>query len=50
LPISFGLLAQFLSGGLGIAAASKSNNLPLRLAIDAQKTDQLVKILARSRT
>jgi pilus assembly protein CpaC len=43
---SFGLLAQFLSGGLGIAAASKANNLPLNLAIDAQKTDQLVKILA----
>ncbi|WP_425496151.1 type II and III secretion system protein family protein, partial [Paraburkholderia solisilvae] len=43
---SFGLLAQFLSGGLGIAAASKSNNLPLNLAIDAQKNDQLVKILA----
>ncbi|HEY3598879.1 MAG TPA: pilus assembly protein N-terminal domain-containing protein [Paraburkholderia sp.] len=43
---SFGLLAQFLSGGLGIAAAAKSNNLPLNLAIDAQKTDQLVKILA----
>lgn len=43
---SFGLLAQFLSGGLGLAAAAKSNNLPLGLAIDAQKTDQLVKILA----
>ncbi|MFC0698330.1 type II and III secretion system protein family protein [Paraburkholderia humisilvae] len=43
---SFGLLAQFLSGGLGLAAASKANNLPLSLAIDAQKTDQLVKILA----
>ncbi|QYD73930.1 type II and III secretion system protein family protein [Paraburkholderia edwinii] len=43
---SFGILAQFLSGGLGIAAASKANNLPLNLAIDAQKTDQLVKILA----
>jgi pilus assembly protein CpaC len=43
---SFGLLAQFLSGGLGAAAASKANNLPLNLQIDAQKTDQLVKILA----
>jgi len=43
---SFGLLAQFLSGGLGLAAAAKSNNLPLSLAIDAQKNDQLVKILA----
>lgn len=43
---SFGLLAQFLSGGLGAVAASKANNLPLNLQIDAQKTDQLVKILA----
>jgi len=43
---SFGLLAQFLSGGLGLAAASKANNLPLNFAIDAQKSDQLVKILA----
>ncbi len=43
---SFGLLAQFLSGGLGAVAASKTNNLPLNLQIDAQKTDQLVKILA----
>jgi pilus assembly protein CpaC len=43
---SFGLLAQFLSGGLGAVAASKANNLPLNLQIDAQKSDQLVKILA----
>jgi pilus assembly protein CpaC len=43
---SFGLLAQFLSGGLGGVGASKANNLPLNLQIDAQKTDQLVKILA----
>jgi pilus assembly protein CpaC len=43
---SFGLLAQFLSGGLGAVAASKANNLPLNFAVDAQKTDQLVKILA----
>lgn len=43
---TFGLLAQFLSGGLAGVAASKANNLPLSLQIDAQKTDQLVKILA----
>ncbi|CAG4893366.1 pilus assembly protein N-terminal domain-containing protein [Paraburkholderia gardini] len=43
---SFGLLANFLSGGMAAIAGAKSNNLPLNLAIDAQKTDQLVKILA----
>lgn len=43
---SFGLLADFLSGGAGVLAASKANNRPLSLAIDAQKGDQLVKILA----
>nr|WP_228882359.1 type II and III secretion system protein family protein [Paraburkholderia saeva] len=43
---SFGLLANFLSGGMGAIAGMKSNNLPLSLAIDAQKTDQLVKVLA----
>ncbi len=43
---SFGLLANFLSGGMAAIAGAKSNNLPLNLAIDAQKTDQLVKVLA----
>jgi pilus assembly protein CpaC len=43
---SFGLLANFLSGGAGQAAAIKSNKLPFGLALDAQKSDQLVKILA----
>ena len=43
---SFGLLADFLSGGLGAITASKANNSPLNVAFDAQKTDQLVKILA----
>ncbi len=43
---SFGLLANYLSGGLSAITASKANNSPLKLAIDAQKTDQLVKILA----
>ncbi|MCP2088305.1 UNVERIFIED_ORG: pilus assembly protein CpaC [Paraburkholderia sediminicola] len=43
---SFGLLADFLSGGLSAITASKANNSPLKLAFDAQKTDQLVKILA----
>ncbi|MGF6900179.1 type II and III secretion system protein family protein [Paraburkholderia sp. GAS348] len=43
---SFGLLANYLSGGLSALTASKANNRPLNLAVDAQKTDQLVKILA----
>ncbi|MDR8395463.1 type II and III secretion system protein family protein [Paraburkholderia sp. USG1] len=43
---SFGLLADYLSGGLSALTASKANNSPLKAAIDAQKTDQLVKILA----
>jgi pilus assembly protein CpaC len=43
---TFGLLANFLSGGAGKAAAVKSNKLPFGLAIDAQKSDQLVKVLA----
>ncbi|MGE8159346.1 type II and III secretion system protein family protein [Paraburkholderia sp. NPDC080076] len=43
---SFGLLANYLSGGLSALTASKANNSPLKMAIDAQKTDQLVKILA----
>ncbi|MGF6770354.1 pilus assembly protein CpaC [Paraburkholderia sp. GAS199] len=43
---SFGLLADYLSGGLSALSASKANNSPLKLAVDAQKTDQLVKILA----
>ncbi|MDE1181673.1 type II and III secretion system protein family protein [Paraburkholderia sp.] len=43
---SFGLLANFLSGGLGALTAAKANNSPLSATIDAQKTDQLVKILA----
>ena len=43
---SFGLLADYLSGGLSALTASKANNSPLRMAVDAQKTDQLVKILA----
>ncbi|MFM0233521.1 type II and III secretion system protein family protein [Paraburkholderia sediminicola] len=43
---SFGLLADYLSGGLSAITASKANNSPLKLAFDAQKTDQLVKILA----
>ncbi|HTJ91818.1 MAG TPA: type II and III secretion system protein family protein [Pararobbsia sp.] len=43
---SFGLLADFVSGGLAALVGSKANNRPLNFAIDAQKTDQLVKILA----
>lgn len=43
---SFGLLANFLSGATDLITFSKANNLPLDFAIDAQKGDGLVKILA----
>ncbi|WP_223851384.1 type II and III secretion system protein family protein [Cupriavidus pauculus] len=43
---SFGLLANFLSGASGVITGSKANNLPFQVAIDAQKGDSLVKILA----
>jgi len=43
---SFGLLANFLSGGAGVLTGMKSNNLPLAFQIDAQKGDSLVKVLA----
>jgi pilus assembly protein CpaC len=43
---TFGLLANFLSGGAGKGFAVKSNKLPFGLAVDAQKSDQLVKVLA----
>lgn len=44
---SFGLLANFLSSGASdILSFSKANNLPLRFALDAQRGDGLVKILA----
>ncbi|TKC92600.1 type II and III secretion system protein family protein [Trinickia terrae] len=43
---SFNLLSDFLSGGLSAVTASKANNSPLAAALDAQKTDQLTKILA----
>lgn len=43
---SFGLLANFLSGGAAALTGIKSNNLPLAFQLDAQKTDQLVKVLA----
>lgn len=43
---SFGLLANFLSGGAGVISGIKNNNLPLAFQIDAQKGDSLVKILA----
>ncbi|RZT42920.1 type II and III secretion system protein family protein [Cupriavidus agavae] len=43
---SFGLLANFLSGGAGVIAGAKNNALPLNFQIDAQKGDSLVKILA----
>lgn len=43
---SFGLLANFLSGATDLLQFSKANNLPLQFALDAQKGDGLVKILA----
>lgn len=43
---SFGLLANFLSGAPDLLTFSKANNLPLQFALDAQKGDGLVKILA----
>jgi len=43
---TFGLLANFLSGASDLLSFSKANNLPLKFAIDAQKGDSLVKVLA----
>ncbi|MDF3883903.1 type II and III secretion system protein family protein [Cupriavidus basilensis] len=43
---TFGLLANFLSGATDLLSFSKANNLPLKFAMDAQKGDGLVKILA----
>ncbi|WP_454720341.1 MULTISPECIES: type II and III secretion system protein family protein [Cupriavidus] len=43
---SFGLLANFLSGGAGVITGIKNNNLPFNFQIDAQKGDSLVKVLA----
>ena len=43
---SFGLLANFLSGAPDLLSFSKANNLPLKFALDAQKGDGLVKVLA----
>ncbi|MDR3384523.1 type II and III secretion system protein family protein [Cupriavidus basilensis] len=43
---SFGLLANFLSGGAGVISGMKSNNLPFNFQVDAQKGDSLVKVLA----
>lgn len=43
---NFGLLANFLSGANDLLTFSKANNLPLKFALDAQKGDGLVKILA----
>ncbi|WP_454731069.1 MULTISPECIES: type II and III secretion system protein family protein [Cupriavidus] len=43
---SFGLLANFLSGGAGVITGIKHNNLPFNFQVDAQKGDSLVKVLA----
>lgn len=42
-----GLLADFLSGGMSAITLSKANNRPLNLLFDAEKDDQLVKMLAQ---
>lgn len=44
---SVGLLADFLSGGMSALTLSKANNKPLSLLLDAEKDDQLVKMLAQ---
>ncbi len=44
---SVGLLANFLSGGMSALTLSKANNKPLSLLLDAEKDDQLVKVLAQ---
>lgn len=43
---NFGLLANFLSGAPDLLSFSKANNLPLKFALDAQRGDGLVKVLA----
>ncbi|QUP54781.1 secretin [Ralstonia syzygii] len=43
---TFGALANFLSGSNDILNFSKANHLPLKFALDAQKGDGLVKVLA----
>lgn len=40
------LVTSLLTGAQSIIAGSKANKLPFRAAIDAQKTDELTKILA----
>lgn len=41
-----GIVSSLLSGAGTLLSASKSNRLPLNMQLDAQKTDNLVKILA----
>jgi pilus assembly protein CpaC len=43
---SFNILSNLLSGGLSQIVGSKANTNPLQFGLDAQKTDQLTKILA----
>lgn len=40
------LVSNLLAGASSVFGVSKANNRPFKLAMDAQKTDQLVKILA----
>jgi len=43
---TFGAIANFLSGSQDIVSFSKANKLPLKFALDAQRGDGLVKVLA----
>ena len=43
---SFNLLTDFLTGGMSALIGQKANHKPLNFAIDAEKDDQLVKVLA----
>ena len=43
---SFNLLTNFLTGGMSALIGQKANNKPLNFAIDAEKDDQLFKVLA----
>ena len=43
---SFGAIANFLSSSQDLVSFSKANHLPLKFALDAQRGDGLVKVLA----
>jgi len=43
---TFGAIANFLSSSQDLVSFTKANNLPLKFALDAQRGDGLVKVLA----